>query len=315
MRKLVVFAILAMFLLPCGCKSETKQEKAEIVPYSKNENISYRKETLNINGFELSAPNQIATNGDTLFVCDSGNSRIVKCDTSGNLAAELGQVGTLPGEFVEPMCIAASQTQICVYDRGSSRIQVLTVGGEPVWEFYLEDEFNFHSEITDVEMDADGSVYFSLLAFDDHTSSSGIYYLPKDGKPQQIFAYAVGMLHNSGDKIYYMSKYELLEDNTWITGYAELLSIANQKCERVSAFSKGFSAVGLEIYDDKLYVYDSCSQSINVFYQTGEYIETVFSEPVVNDFVYCGFCGDKDGNFFLCDAKSGTVYKLVKKDD
>lgn len=314
MRKLVLFAVLALFLLPCGCKSEIKQEKAVIVPYSINENISYRKETLNINGIKLSSPKQIASNGDTLFVCDSGNSRIVKCDTFGNSVAEIGQIGTLPGEFVEPICITVSQTQICVYDRGSSRIQVLTVDGKPVWEFYLEDEFNFHSEITNVEMDADGAVYFSLLAFDNHTGSSGIYYLPKDGKPQQIIAYAVGALRNSGDKIYYMSKYELLENNTWITGYAELLSIVNRKYKRVSAFSDGFSAVGLEFFNDRLYVYDSCSQSVNAFYPTGEYIETVFSEPVVNDFSYGGFCGDNNENFYLCDAKNDAVYKLVKND-
>lgn len=70
-----------------------------------------------------------------------------------------------------------------------------------------------------------------------------------------------------------MSKYALQDDNTWLSGYAELLKITGENYERVSAFSDGFSAVGLEYYDGRLYVYDSCTQAVHTFSSNGEYIK------------------------------------------
>jgi len=312
-RAELLSVLFVLSCLLCGCNSGAKQDKSEITPYRLTESISFRKEVLNLGGVELSSPRQMASDGDMLFICDSGNSRIIKYDVRNNSAEILGKHDSIPVEFVEPACIAASDTQICVYDRGSDKIRVLTSEGELIWEFNLDDEFDFLSEIKSVEICDDGSVYFSLIAFDKHTSSSGIYLL-KEGDLLKISEYTVGELCCNEDSVYYISIYELKDDNSWITGYAELLKIKGEKCERVSAFSDGFSAVGLECFDGKLYAYDFVTQSVNAFYPDEEYIETVFSEPVVNDFSYNGFCGDNDGNFYLCDTKGNTVYKLVKDD-
>lgn len=304
-KKLLIIPVFLAFLM-CGCSTSFKQDKAEVVPYPITENISFGKEVLEPGELELSSPCGIASNGEQLFICDSGNSRIVRCSKDGTSADILGA-----GAFVEPVCISASESEICVYDRGSNQIKALTLDGEPIWDFSLDDNFNFLEEVVDVELCENGAVYFSLLSHNKSLDASGVYLI-KDGKLLQISAYTVGMLCDADEDIFYISKYELQDDKTWISGYAELLKITGETYQRISAFSEGFSAVGLEYSDGKLYAYDSCSQSIQTFFPNGEYIETVFSEPVVNDFLYNGFCGDNDGNFYLCDTKGNTVYKLVK---
>ncbi len=302
---LLIIPVFLVFLM-CGCSVGFKQDKAEVVPYRISENIFFEKELLEIGGLELSSPRGIASNGEQLFICDSGNSRIVKCSMDGTSADILAE-----GEFAEPVCISVSDTEMCVYDRGSNQIKALTLDGELIWDFSLDDDFDFFKEVVDVELCENGAVYFSLLSHNERLGDSGVYLI-KDGKMLQISACTVGTLCDVGEDMFYMSKYELQDDNTWISGYAELLKITGETYERISAFSEGFSAVGLEYLDGKLYAYDSCSQSIQTFFPNGEYIETVFSEPVVNDFLYNGFCGDNDGNFYLCDTKGNTVYKLVK---
>ncbi len=304
-KRLLIIPVFLVFLM-CGCSAGFKQDKAEVVPYRITENISFKKELLEIGELELSSPRGISSNGEQLFICDSGNSRIVRCSVDGTSADILAE-----GAFVEPVCISVSDTEMCVYDRGSNQIKALTLDGEPIWDYSLDDDFDFLKEVVDVELCENGAVYFSLLLHNKCLDASGVYLI-KDRKLLQISAYTIGTLCNVGEDIFYMSKYELQNDNTWISGYAELLKITGETYERISAFSEGFSAVGLEYLDGKLYAYDSCSQSIQTFFPNGEYIETVFSEPVVNDFLYNGFCADNDGNLYLCDTNGNTVYKLVK---
>lgn len=195
MERAKLFAILlALPCLLCGCASYSRQDKADITPFQLAENISFRKELISLNGVELSSPRQITSNGESLFICDAGNSRIIRYDFESGKTTALGQLG----EFIEPACIASSDSHLCVYDRGSSRIQALNFDGEPVWEHCLDGEFDFLSEVVGVEICDDGAVYFSLIAYDKHTSSSGIYQLKND-KLKKISDYTVGALCSGGE--------------------------------------------------------------------------------------------------------------------
>lgn len=311
MRKYIV-CIVCILLLCSGCKANFVQDKAEVIPYSPVDEIRYTKHEFEVQGIELSSPQQIASHDDILFICDSGNSRIIRCDLQGNATGEFGKNDSTPSNFVEPICIDVSSTQICVYDRGGSKIQVLTLDGEPLWEYDLKEKFNFISDIIDVEIFEDGTVYFSLIAHGKHIGESGIYSL-KEGEITKISSCTVGYLTSIANSIYFMSKYELKDDNSWISGYAEMLRITENGLERVSAFSDSYSAVGIDYFDSKLYTYNFCSQSVEVFSTDGRYISTVFAEPVVNDFVYRGFCADNDGNLYLSDSAGNTIYKLVRE--
>lgn len=300
MKKRIIAPLLILLQL-CGCGAEPKQEKAPVTPYSETSDIRYTKEVFSTE-LGLSSPNRIAISDDALFICDTGNSRVVKCDLRGNTINEF--------EFSEPVCVAAASSRICVYDRGSRKILLMTHSGEPIMEYRLEDDLNNMSVVTDVEIYGE-SIYFSLNAFDRHISSSGIYRI-SNGAAEKISDCTVGCLTSGGDGVYFMSKYEL-KDGGWVSGYAELLKITNADVKRISAFSDSYSAEGLAYYDGKLYAYNYCAQSIDEFSLDGEYIATVFSEPVVNDFVYRGFCSDSAGNFYLSDSAGNTIYRLVKQ--
>lgn len=310
MKKYIV-CIVCILLLFSGCKANAVQDKAEITPYSPIKEICYLKQEFEIHGIKLSSPQQIASHDDILFICDSGNSRIIKCDLQGNVIGEFGKSGSTTN-FVEPICIDVSSSQICVYDRGSSKIRVITMDGESIWEYDMKEKFGFLSEIVDIEMCEDETVCFSLIAHGKYIGESGIYSI-KEGEITKISSCTVGYLTSIANNIYFMSKYELKDDNSWISGYAEMLKISENGLERVSAFSDSFSAVGVDLFDGKLYTYNFCSQSVEVFSKDGRYISTVLAEPVVNDFVYRGFCADKYGNLYLSDSAGNTIYKLVRE--
>lgn len=306
MRKYTALILCALLMLS-GCKANVRQDKAEITPYSQVRDISYTKQTFEILGIQLSSPQQIAAFEDNLFICDAGNSRIIKCDLQGNLNDEL-----TVNSLVEPICVDVSSSRICVYDRGSGKILALNWEGELLWEYDFQSKFNFLSEIVDIEICGDETVYFSLLVHKKNIEESGLYML-KSGNITKISDYTVGCLTSAENNVYFMSKYELLDDDSWMSGYAEMLKISGENCERVSAFSDSFSASGIDIFDENIYTFDFCSQSVEMFSVDGKYIKTMFADPVVNDFVYKGFCADKNGNLYLSDSAGNTIYKLVKK--
>ena len=312
MRKVSFIIAMCILLLLCGCKENITQEKAEVIPYVTVEDISYEKVPFEIKGIELSSPQQVAARENMLYICDSGNSRVIVCDLQGNAVNEIGQIGTTQTVFIEPTCIAVSDFELCVYDRRGSKLHVLTLDGEPLWEYDLSEKFNHITEIINVEIIDNGTVYFSLLSLSKYIGDSGVYMI-KDGIIAKISDLTVGSLTEYKNNIYFMSKYELDGDKNWISGYAELLKILGEKYERISAFSNSYSAVGIECSDDKIYAYNDCRQCVDAFSLDGKYIATLFSEPVQNNFLYKGFCADKNGNFYLSDSRGNAIYRLEKK--
>lgn len=310
-RKLFIFLLLSAFL--CGCNAKIAQEKAEVIPFDIKENICYSKEIFEIKGTKLSVPNQIASVDNMLFICDTENDRVIKCDLQGNMLCEIGGLGTSEGEFVEPCCIAVSSSEICVYDRGSKRIQTFSINGDFISEFYLSDKFSSVAGVEDIAISEEGVVYFSIISFVKHLSEAGLYAL-RNGELTKLRDLTVGCLTANGDTVYYMSKYELKSETEWTCGYAEIFEIKNNEISRLSAFSDFYSPIGLEIMDEKIYTYNNSGQSLDAFSLDEKYIEILFSEPVRNDFVYRGFCCDDEGNFYLSDSNCNLIYRLVKND-
>jgi len=59
----------------------------------------------------------------TLYICDTGNSRVVVVDSTGRLLHTLGRAGSGPGEFRYPLAVRASGDGVFVLDYGNARIQ------------------------------------------------------------------------------------------------------------------------------------------------------------------------------------------------
>jgi len=72
---------------------------------------------------------------DHLYVTDTGNNRIVKCDATGAVGAAItctalfGSSGTTTGQFSSPHSISTDNTYLFIADTGNNRIQRCTMDG------------------------------------------------------------------------------------------------------------------------------------------------------------------------------------------
>ena len=93
-------------------------------------------------------PRGVTVSGGSLFVTDTGNKRVVRFDASnGEVAARWGGAGTGPGQFVEPVGIAADPSgRVYVADTGNHRVQVFDPEGKFVRQFPVFGWKDFYTE-------------------------------------------------------------------------------------------------------------------------------------------------------------------------
>ncbi len=86
----------------------------------------------------LSNPTGIALthDGNEVWVCDTGNHRIVIYDSNGQFLRTMGSFGTGPGQFKSPLGVAKLlDDTMAVVDTGNNRIQVFYADGTFIHEF------------------------------------------------------------------------------------------------------------------------------------------------------------------------------------
>ena len=82
-----------------------------------------------------------------VYVADTGNKRIVRFDAAGKKTGEWGGDGNRPGEFVEPVGLAADPDgRIYVADTGNHRVQVFDGDGKFQREFRVMGWRDFYTE-------------------------------------------------------------------------------------------------------------------------------------------------------------------------
>ncbi len=93
-------------------------------------------------------PRGIAVSGGSLYVSDTGNKRIVRFDAAtGSVTGRWGGAGSGPGQFVEPVGVAADPSgRIYVADTGNHRIQVFDADGKPLRQFPVFGWKDFYTE-------------------------------------------------------------------------------------------------------------------------------------------------------------------------
>jgi uncharacterized protein (TIGR03663 family) len=82
-------------------------------------------------------PRSLVLSRGSLYVSDTGNKRIVRFDAAtGAVTARWGTAGSGPGQFIEPVGVAAdSSGRIYVADTGNHRVQVFDADGKPLRQF------------------------------------------------------------------------------------------------------------------------------------------------------------------------------------
>ena len=92
-------------------------------------------------------PRGVALSGDSLFVTDTGNKRVVRFDREGKVAGAWGGAGNGPGQFVEPVGLAADAGgRIYVADTGNHRVQAFETDGRFVRQFPVYGWKDFYTE-------------------------------------------------------------------------------------------------------------------------------------------------------------------------
>jgi uncharacterized protein (TIGR03663 family) len=82
-----------------------------------------------------------------VFVADTGNKRIVRLDASGKVTKSWGSAGGDPGQFIEPVGLAADAAgRIYVADTGNHRVQVFDAEGQFVRQVRVFGWKDFYTE-------------------------------------------------------------------------------------------------------------------------------------------------------------------------
>jgi sugar lactone lactonase YvrE len=92
-------------------------------------------------------PRAVLLAGDFLYVADTGNKRIVRFDKEWKRVSEWGAAGDGPGQFVEPVGLAADAAgNVYVADTGNHRVQVFDREGKFLREFAVFGWKDFYTE-------------------------------------------------------------------------------------------------------------------------------------------------------------------------
>jgi uncharacterized protein (TIGR03663 family) len=92
-------------------------------------------------------PRAVAVSRGMLYVADTGNKRIVRFDKDGRKLSDWGGNGAGPGQFVEPVGLAADAAgNIYVNDTGNHRVQVFDSEGKFVRQFPVFGWKDFYTE-------------------------------------------------------------------------------------------------------------------------------------------------------------------------
>jgi uncharacterized protein (TIGR03663 family) len=92
-------------------------------------------------------PRAVALVQGNLYVADTGNKRIVRLDGGGKVTASWGSAGGEPGQFVEPVGLAADGTgHVYVADTGNHRVQVFDAEGKFVRQVRIFGWKDFYTE-------------------------------------------------------------------------------------------------------------------------------------------------------------------------
>jgi uncharacterized protein (TIGR03663 family) len=141
----------------------------------------------------LFGPRAVVVVGNVVYVADTGNKRILRYDRQGKKLSDFGGPGSNPGQFVEPVGLAADAAgNIYVADTGNHRVQIFDSEGKFIRQFRVFGWKDFYTEpyiavgpsdtvfVTDawgtrvVQYDLSGDVQRSWRADHDWKAPTGI---------------------------------------------------------------------------------------------------------------------------------------------
>ncbi|MEW6104111.1 MAG: 6-bladed beta-propeller, partial [bacterium] len=231
----------------------------------------------NLYGLDLNNPYGIATNGNYLYIADTGNCRIVRCNLDGSNPLVYGDVGKGEGKFMQPQGIGVTpQGDIYVVDTGNHRIQKLKDNGTTI------------SFVKTIGQEGEGIVQF-LLPRDIAIDFRNGYFLVCDSFNQRI------------------SKFSL--DGNPINSF----SGSNSFGQWGTQTGKLWHPYGIDIDNQgNIYVADTYNHRIQKFSSQGSYILSFgkMGQGEGEFLMPCDVVVDNDGYISVIDTENQRVQKF-----
>lgn len=111
---------------------------------------------------KLFRPAGMASNENSVFICDSEANRIVVLDKNGRVTAHFGEKGSQDGEFDSPQFLTVDPTSgyLFIVDRRNLRIQVFTSNGQFIGKWGTEgQEPGEFMDIVGLTISTNGFIY------------------------------------------------------------------------------------------------------------------------------------------------------------
>ena len=261
----------------------------------------------------------LAPDGSSVYVADTGNSRIVRLDSSGNILTSWGSRtpdGQLPpasGTFIEPWGIAVdSAGNVYVADTWNHRIQKFDANGnfKQEWGSFGQEGADYLWGPRGIAISADGHVYVTdtgnkrVVVFDSNGK-----FLQEFGRTEEIqLDEPVGIAADSEGNIYVADTWNLQvvvfsPEGNLITKWPV------QGWEGDSLDNKPYIAVDSE---DRVYITDPERYRVIVFSSSGAPLaafgqygpeEDAFGLPV-------GVAANSGGTIWIVDAGNNRLVKF-----
>lgn len=167
----VLILVCLVILLGCSCRDQEESD-AEAV---RQLEASLRKEAIPDDAIRIEKGNSILKKNredvlladpnhmwvgpaNNILVTDVRENAVVQIDPNGDTARKIGQFGSGPGDFAQPLYIGTDRRgNIFVYEGGNQRVQILDKEGN-----YIR-SFKTYRPCYSMDVDNDGLVYLCFL--------------------------------------------------------------------------------------------------------------------------------------------------------
>jgi hypothetical protein len=269
---------------------------------------------LSINSTTLKFPSSIAFDSDNNeYITDSGNSKVKKFDSSGNLLLSWGNTGSSLGQFKNPSGIFVNEKYVYVADTTNARINVFNKTGSFVysWGTYGDNSGMFHIP-SSINSNHNGEIFVGDLERNTIQifNNKGTYVDQIDSSLTEgaSFSGIKALAFDSQNNLF------VVTTNNNILKYSSIgkfLNFYGSIGIQEGRFNNP-SAIAIDSKDN-IYVADTDNHRIQKFDSNGNFILSwgtqgmemgQFEQPV-------GLGIDKSDNIYVVDKKNNSVQKFA----
>lgn len=256
MKKITVLVFISIMILFVGC---TKKEPSGVgEPWEEvkcEKDTNYILTELKRSQTNVRQPAGVCVFNNQVVVCDRNSHKLSVLDTDMNFMKEVGQLGSAPGEFMEPTGITAFGDNLYILDSGNSRIQILNSEFETIDTIALNPLVHHQggARYLDIAVDAEGIIYVSS---DSVGVADAYVYVIENGKVQHSKQRFRGFLAEHNGEVFAVDSMELFvegDDEIGSSGRNNIYCMNKTKMEKVTELPNKYTPADLVFTKEGLF--------------------------------------------------------------